>query len=132
MWKFWRKKPVEVIQTLATLNEIEAQFPHFDIAAISFLIRDRIESEPEKVILSIRNDKLAPKTLVYLVITNVLDRELSSGRYHYYRGLLNNTGQSLLALWDHAVDELQFAGFHSEDEAKKDKEWIRQQIRGVG
>ncbi len=131
-WQFWKKQPDEVNAAILELDKIENAFPDFEVDLISTSVRDRIKTEPEKVVHSIRVDGMTPKALVYLVITNVLDRELSSGRFHVYRGLLSGSGENLLRLWDHAVDELLKSGNHSEEDAAKDKKWIREQIRNVG
>jgi len=57
---------------------------------------------------------------------------LSTGQYHVYRGVLDFVGESLLRIFDTATEKLVVGGYHSQEEAKKDKDWVREQIKGVG
>lgn len=96
-------------------------------------VKSLIIDETEKTSASIKEDKIAPRTLVCLLITNVLDQELSYGGHHIYRGVLSSRGEGLLTLWDWATDELENDGFFSEpDDAANEKKYIREAIKKVG
>ena len=95
-------------------------------------VRAAISRDPAKIVSAIRADKLEPSTVVWVLITNVLDRELSCGEHHVYRGMLSMSGTPLLPLWDLATRKLTDAGFHTEEEAAKDRAYIREQIKRAG
>ena len=89
--------------------------------------------EPEKTKASIELDGLSPTALVCLLITNVLDEELCSGRYHIYRGTLSENGKELLRLWDYSIDRMLVEKIYEDEEkAQNEKRWIRNQIKTVG
>ncbi|MBN1906329.1 MAG: hypothetical protein JW927_14655 [Deltaproteobacteria bacterium] len=96
-------------------------------SAVKELIKDT-----DKTNYSIDVDGLSPRTLVFLLITNVIQTLLPTGQYHIYRGTLNKQGNALLTLWDKATNELQNLNYYTEKEAQEDKTWIRTKIEAVG
>lgn len=86
----------------------------------------------EKTKLSIQKDGLKVRDLAFLIILNVLGRELTSGRYHTYRGVLNLTGKQMLELWYYSVGCLKDNHYYTETEAANDLKWIRDEIKKVG
>lgn len=133
---FGRKKPKEVTETLNTLRSIEAELATttcgVGIQIIKHDVARLISADSKKTVLSITADKMNYRDLVFLLITNVLDEHLCSGQYHTYRGVLSGNGQSLLVLWDRAVDEMHKSGFQTIGQAEEEKNWIREQVRTVG
>lgn len=88
--------------------------------------------DTEKTLYSIRINHMKPDQLALILITNVLGRHLQSGQYHTYRGVLNMMGKDMLKVWDAAGKEMLDRRYHDESEAKKDHDWIRHEIEGVG
>lgn len=128
-------KPREVKETLLALDRICENADNcrlYPMPEVRAWVREVLLREPAKVVASVRADKLEPSTLVWLLVTNVLDRELCCGNHHVYRGMLSMSGTSLLGLWDLATRKLTEAGFQSEDEAAKDRSYIREQIKKAG
>ena len=107
-----------------------------DIGGLSFgeiephlvsLIRDE-----EKTTYSINEEGISPRTLVFLLITNVIQTILSTGKYHVYRGTLGLQGQDLLRVWDRSTEQLAELGYYTATQSQEDKNWIREQIKNVG
>ncbi len=98
------------------------------------LIRDQVTAmlRDARTVVSIREEGMAPRDLVLLVISNIAGAELSSGRYHAYRGMLAVSGQRLRKAFTFAVAGLEKSGFHSAAESTKDYDWLAEQIKQVG
>ena len=124
--------PKEIFLALNALNEINEDFKksneqnqdlkdyslYFDIYTdIKFLIFDA-----PKTIASIRKDKLTPRNLVLLLMTNAANNRLrfSSKPSELY-------AVRSFFLW--AVDRLELEGFYMEEEASKDRTWIKEQLK---
>lgn len=125
-------QPREVKETLLALDRVAEGSDNLAMPEVRRLVRKVILADHGKVVASVKADKLEPKTLVWLLMTSVLDRQLSSGANHAYRGLLSMTGNGMLSLWDMATDNLAHDGFYTADEAAKDKAHIREQIKRAG
>jgi hypothetical protein len=125
-------QPREVKDTLLALDRLAYDSTNLAMPEVQRLVRKAILADPGKVVGSIRADRLQPKTLVWLLTSNVLDRQLSSGSLHTYRGMLSIIGNSMLTLWDAAADNLAETGFYSAEQAARDKAHIREQIRRAG
>ena len=57
---------------------------------------------------------------------------VESGNFHIYRNALNETGQQLLKLFDDSTNKLCELGEIEKDYAKRQKENIRENIKGLG
>src|SRR5690606_15879510 len=69
------------------------------------LLRDCIRSQlrdVERTRASIEEDGLTPEALVFLLASNVANAELCSGQHHIYRGVLSQSGRTLLATFEKA------------------------------
>jgi hypothetical protein len=120
--------PVKV--TLDALTEVEAEdLPAFSLmkSELVRLIRNR-----EKTTLSIVEDRLPPKGLVFLLISNITFRELSSGRHHVYRGVLSMSGTELKRAFDLAVRRMVVLRVHDEADCHTELVKVREAIKGAG
>ena len=67
---------------------------------------------------------------IYTVIANISGDLVESGQYHIYRGVLNpiGPGESLLKIFDSAMDELVKLGETNKEHAEAQKKGIRENI----
>jgi len=86
----------------------------------------------KKTVHSVKKEGLSPNILAHILITNTIQVLLGSGQYHVYRGVLNAVGDTMLESWDHSVNQMESLGKYSSEEAIKDKEWLRDQIKKIG
>jgi hypothetical protein len=121
----------EVQQCVQALEELEVESANLAFGVVKPQVLQLISDEA-KTVHSIKNDGLVPRSVVALLLTNVIQAILPTGQHHIYRGTLSGIGQQLLALWDFCIRELESSGYHSAAEAAKDRAWIREQIRDCG
>jgi hypothetical protein len=81
---------------------------------------------------SIEVEKLAPRDVVWIVITNAIAETLPLGNYHTYRGMLNFMGTQLYALWGEALSQLEKSGANTPEKTKEERSWMNEQIRNAG
>jgi hypothetical protein len=99
------------------------------------LIRDEVLSmlkDAERVRCTLVEDKLSPKNLAYLLITNVANEKLCSGAYHVYRGVLNASGRELMAAFRVASEKLASGGYQSAADHQKDIESLKKEVSEIG
>ena len=125
-------RPKEVKDVLAAINAAEMEEGAEGLRHIKRFVVQEVVEDAAKTKFSIKNDGLSARTLTFLLITNVLSRHLTSGQYHIYRGILSGVGHELLELWNYAVRQQQRSGHYSEEDAKKDLKWMKDQIEKVG
>lgn len=127
-------KPPEVVQCLEAL-EAERTL----LSAKSFIIPNEVIEavrtqllDVERTVHTVRNEAVAPRNVVLLLLSNISGEFLGSGRYHVYRETLSMVGHELLNVFNYAVDEMEKAGFHDAKAAQGDRQWIREQVRKAG
>lgn len=101
----------------------------------SSIVRTRVKealNDQKLTVNSIRDDGLLPSTLVWLLISNVVDGELCCGRHHVYRGTLSGSGTELLSLWHRACRELTAAGYQTQSQGEADTLRLGKMIKEVG
>lgn len=86
----------------------------------------------ERTMYSIRIDRLKPDQLALILIFNVLTRNLESGCYHGYRGILTGIGHDMLRLWHITEKEMVKRGYSTKDQYDIDAEGLMMSIRSVG
>lgn len=99
------------------------------------LIRDEVISmlkDAERVRFTLVEDKVSPRNLAYLLISNVANEKLCSGAYHVYRGVLNASGKELMAAFRVASEKLVFGGYQSAADHQKDIESLKKEISEIG
>ena len=77
-------------------------------------------------------DRKSARILVLLLIANLSQRYVSSGRFHTYRGTLSMQGLGLRALWNYATTELHESGEISRDEMAAARDRLATEIKEVG
>jgi hypothetical protein len=91
------------------------------------LIDDR-----ESTSASILKDKLDPRGLVYLLITNVANERLCSGGYHVYRGVLNAQGRELEEGFILASKRMVEYGVHDQRAHEAEVASLRKELATLG
>jgi len=124
--------PNDAVRDAATaLREIEAsgEVPGIEFvrAKVQALLADR-----EKTTVSVVEEGIAPKVLVYLLITNVAWAELQTGKHHVYRGVLSFTGQQLLSSFIAASKKMVDCGRQSQQENESELATLRRLIEEAG
>ena len=74
----------------------------------------------------------APRVLALLVISNIAYRNISSGEYSLYRGILSMRGTCLRALWHYTMGELEKVGEISAEDNMLANQKLNEAIREVG
>lgn len=138
-----RTSKMNFIKKILAPKEVKAALGILDEASYTFdneafqLVRNRIE----KMILAqtdefvnIIQKGMSPRQWVYSAIANISGDLVESGKYHIYRGVLNDMGpgNDLLKLFNAAVDELVKIGIVDNKYAKTQKEAILKNINSVG
>lgn len=124
-------QPKEVKRTCA---EIEA-FLNENASACAELVRSEAISlarQRRKTVASIREDGMSCDQLALVLITNVLGRQLSSGRYHLYQGTLGSVANDMLKVWRGAVETMIDRGYYTKEEGLKDMRWVVREIENAG
>ena len=99
------------------------------------ILRLALTKDPENIINQIRDsDGISTKEWFQSIIGNISGDLLESGKYHIYRGVLNEAGNELLKIFDMSYDTL--IKMHAKDidlvYAKEQKETIRNNIKHLG
>lgn len=67
-----------------------------------------------------------------IVLNNIAANILTTGRYHFHRGMLNPIGGDALSLFYELVNKLEKSGFYSKEKADEDRKWISDSIKEMG
>lgn len=70
--------------------------------------------------------------LALVLITNVFGWQLSSGRYHIYRGMLGSIGNDMLKLWRTAIERMMERGYYTKEEGLQHMRWLVRGIENAG
>lgn len=96
------------------------------------LAKQVLKDDKEKTIHSIKIDGLSYNALAFLVMSNVIYSELTSGKHHIYRGTLNAMGKSIRQFWPIICAGLVNEGFSSQDHIKLDTTELDEEISSIG
>ena len=66
------------------------------------------------------------------MVAYCLDVELASGRNHFYRGMLNVTGEIYYRYYQYVLDALVRCGYLTDEEKQKNLEITNREIEQVG
>ncbi|HWG17779.1 MAG TPA: hypothetical protein VN678_07945 [Acidobacteriaceae bacterium] len=92
----------------------------------------RLTKDMDRIVYSIRIDRVKPDQLALILIHNVLTRNLENGWNHVYRGTLSMIGHDMLRLWEVTAKEMVKRGYQTEEEYLADTSELQRAIREVG
>ncbi len=115
----------------AAFYEIEAKD---DVPGFSLIKEDVLSmlNDREKTTASIVDDKLDPKGLIYLLISNVAYANICSGQYHIYRGTLSANGKQLMAGFKVASRQMVAHGIHDQAAHEQEMASLKKEIAAIG
>lgn len=117
---------------LLELDKAEKELHNDSFALIKVHFEKAINKEADKLLNWILDNSSTPLAWIYSKTSNVSGDMVESGKYNIYRNTLNGTGQDLLKLFDDSTDKLCELGEIEKDYAKRQKENIREYIKGIG
>lgn len=146
LWSFLRRRPPapavpqELQDCLRELDAIEVDIKANGLSYLGlpedeiFSTVRTLISNQELTLQAVREDKVSPKAVAWLVISNVTGKALASGRYHVYRNVLGMNGRPMLALYLRAIMELEGLAFYKgrSRSAADDRAWVRERISEAG
>jgi hypothetical protein len=117
-----------------TCRDINVLLQSDDGLCIDIVRREalKLAKDADKTLYSIRISGFKPDQLALVLIFNVLVRNLESGWYHTYRGVLGMQGQDMLRLWHNTAKEMIKRGYSTEEEYTVDLEGLNRGIRSAG
>ncbi|MFM2479710.1 hypothetical protein [Celerinatantimonas sp. MCCC 1A17872] len=129
IWKIF--PPYEVKVTREAIDELLNKFPN---NSSNVIVKEakKLVNNAEKTVYSIRIEHINPEYLAFIIITNVIARDISSGSYHTYRGVLNLIGMDMKSLWLKLQDYMVAKGYINSEQQEKDNAWLYQQIKMMG
>jgi hypothetical protein len=77
-------------------------------------------------------DDYSAARLVLSIVASVAEREVGSGRFHVYRGILDQDGESLRFIAEEALRQLQDSGWLDYDEWQDRIDQIDERVRDAG
>ncbi|MCG2699785.1 hypothetical protein L6274_01895 [Candidatus Parcubacteria bacterium] len=127
-----RVKNSEVEEATKILNEAEEKFGT-DFNIVREYVEKGLDANKDQFSALIQKGGSVRK-YIYTVIANVSGDLAESGQYHIYRGVLNpmGPGESLLKIFDSAMNELVKLSDTDKKNAETQKKAIRENIKSVG
>ena len=77
-------------------------------------------------------DDCSAARLVLSIVASIAEREVGSGRFHVYRGILDHHGESLRFIAEEALRQLQDSGWMEDDEWQDRIDHIAERVRDAG
>lgn len=123
----------EIKEVLFALKYIENKFDNFTSFRIIRNNTEKIILKNKGIIKEIMNENdISPERTAYSWINNIAGDLLESGKHHLYRGVLSQTGEELLQIFDLTTNELVTLDDMTEEKGKQQKENIRENIKRIG
>lgn len=124
----------EVKAALGVLDELEyiCDSPAFQL--VRRVVESTILARQGKFAIALKKQGRTPRQKVYSMLESIAGDELGSGKrdFFVYRGVLTQTGEELLTVYDRIIDQMREIDYISEEEAQKQKNDIRNCIENVG
>jgi len=98
------------------------------------LINKIVQYQKKEISSKIANGSLLPKNCALNLIGNLSGDLVESGKYHMYRGVLNEMqgGQNLYRVYKDILDQLVKVNEITQKECDENKSGISENIKGVG
>lgn len=123
----------EIKAVIGALLELEYEFkvnPFYeDVKSLSEKI---ILTSKTEILALMKNKNRTPRHIALSYINNISGDFLESGKFHTFRGVLNNTGNGYLLIFDKSTDLLISIGDKDIGTASEHKKNMRDRINEVG
>lgn len=121
--------PVSIAR--AAFFEIEAKN---EIPGLSYIKKDILLQldDKKRAARSILEDKIDPRGLIYLLISNITNAKLCTGQYHFYRGKLTSKGYQLFRAFAMASQQMVNLGIQDQVEHENDMESLKKELSEIG
>jgi hypothetical protein len=131
MFDLFKKRPLEVKELLAKIEEVASTLPPGLTATgqpllsqLSVTVRNRWSKEhQDNYSQSIRSGE-AHEAFIYNFLIQTIADKLESGRFHIFRGVLDDEGRTHKLLFEFAIDTMIENGEYT-------KQWADANIRAV-
>lgn len=119
---------------LFQLNHEIKLYKYYSINLIFEILDKSIRKNPKEIITYIESNNATIKEWIHSQVGNIAGDLLESGKFHVYRGTLNETGQELLQIFDFSYAILFEMKVNSIDLAYiiHQKEIIRNNLKYIG
>ena len=129
---FTPRYPAEIQISLAELDLLGRQGNFLSAyELIHPLVKEMITNE-KRALITIAEYHISPRELTMLLVSNVTEDLLVSGKYHSYRGRLSMTGDELFLIYHKVNDELLKTGFRSQEQYDENLDWLKVEIKSLG
>lgn len=122
--------------TINTINsELHAIIDGFLISSDDELIiasKKMIQSNIDKIELEIKKNKQTPSTIAHNVIFELSKKQITSGKYHTYRGVLSLPGSQYLAVHKKCVNWYRDNGYWNDEQVEGHISLLQKEINEVG
>jgi hypothetical protein len=95
-------------------------------------ISNFLDDNRNRIVDEIKADVISPDEFIFQNIEVIAFNELSSGTHHFYRGSLNHTGKSILAIWEWATEQLQGNSVWTARNYEDQKKRLQKEISSCG
>lgn len=128
--EFERREEIE--PALVMLDTIEKTNGGEGLRHIKHNIFAELIADIEETKAALEDGGVGRRVVCLSAIYAVLERELTSGKYHTYRGVLSRDGEELLTLWDHIVKLRSIGNDFEGEDAERELQRMRSEIAKVG
>jgi hypothetical protein len=133
---FFRRKlfqSKEIMDAQKALNQAATLIGNPDVSLVKGEIEKVIIQHPDDIVNAIKSG-ISPLQWATSALANVAGDMLETGKYHIYRGFLNpaGPGNSLLKIYDTAIDHLVQMGAVDSMSANTEKKALRDNLKTVG
>lgn len=139
MWRWRSSKGVDesAQKLLAALDRLDERVSANHRAmlaypAVSAEIRSWAKGSPDAIRKLIEVDGRSPDFLCFAAVAALVERDMTSGENHVYRGTLSGYGQSLDAIYKVVALERMRMGFADAEQLQAERRELDASIREVG
>ena len=122
--------PKELKKVLETLNLVEINILVF--ITVKEWVAQAIWDDRKKMLHFIKEKKIKPMDMVFLLISDYAGSYLGTGRFHIRRGRLTDRGKDLLEVYTIANEKLVASGYLTREAANIDYSLVKEGINSAG